>query len=296
MNIDELNLPIDEFVVRCHELIPASYGKMMVKKIAHDSKNKMSPVDDYEERGDLKLRWSPIQSDDWEYYEVKTSYLNKSGRFTIKNIRPWQDFDYFILCLIDTSNNNYKTHFYCLNKEVIIDNPVLVFTGQNNTKISNENNTNVAISTTFGLNDHSWLFDEDNRLYGTTYDNLMSYLNIRSFDKSVWSERSNWDKLDRGGRRPIQKIYLEMEDSTGQVIIDGLTNKEVMINLVEYIGPSKLDGIIWRTWLSKSHGDDRTEYVGDGYYFNPKFSIRDLTTTINQINKKLNFSFNIKNK
>lgn len=288
MNIDDLNLPIDEFVMRCHEFIPATYGKMMVKKITHDSKNKMSPVDDYQEKGDLKLRYSISQHDDCDFYEVKTSYLNKSGKFSIKNIRPWQSFNYFILCLIDTSDNKYKTHFYCVKKEKIINNPVLVFTGQNNTKVSNEKNDKVGISTTFDLNDHSWLFGEDNMLLGTTYRDLMEYIDIRAYTKDT----KRFDKLDNG-RNPIQKIYLEMIDSSGQVIINGRTNKEVMTNMVKYIGPSKLDGIIWRTWLSKSLGGDRTEYVGEGYYFNPKFSIRDLTTTVSQINKKLNLSFNI---
>lgn len=79
----------------------------------------------------------------------------------------------------------------------------------------------------------------------------------------------------------------------GKLIIDGHSNMEVMTNLVKHIGPSKLEGVMWRTWLNKHKNEDRNTYVGDGYYFNPKFSMRDLTTTINQINKKLNFSFNI---
>lgn len=82
----------------------------------------------------------------------------------------------------------------------------------------------------------------------------------------------------------------------GDLVIDGRSNKEVMTNLVKYVGASKLDGIVWNTWLNKTPNKDRIEYVGEGYYFNPKFSLRDLTTTVNQINKKLNLSFNILNK
>ena len=282
--MSNLNLPINEYLEECHEQYPATYGKLIVKKILYDSGNKLVSVPDYEERGDISLRRS-------EYFEVKTSYLNKSGKFSIKNIRPWQNFDYFILCLIDTSNGKYRPYFYCINKWTLINNPVLVFTGQNNTKISNEKNVNVGVATTVNLDDHSWLFKNDNLFGGNTYKHLMEYLNDEYKDLTK-SLKSTWDTPYQGKRAPIQKIYLKM----GDLVIDGYTNMEVMTNLVKYIGPSKLDGIIWRTWLNKTYSNERCEYVGDDYYFNPKFSIRDLTTTINQINKKLNLSFKILNK
>lgn len=283
------NLPftIIEFLERCHEEIPAVYGKLITKKIIEDSNFMMTPVSEFEERGD-----TTIGND--VYFEVKSSYLNKNGKFSIKNIRPWQSFDYFILCLVDTTGERYEPYFYCITKESLLKSPVLVFTGQNNTKVSNEENNRVALSTTLHLDDHSWLFKNDNILGGTSYGDLMVF--IRKQHKS--SDKFFTENYVIKGvkkiiyRSPAQKIYLKMDD----LIIDGRTNKEVMTNLVKFVGASKLAGIVWGTWLNKIPNKDRTEYVGEGYYFNPKFSIRDLTTTVNQINKKLNLSFNILNK
>lgn len=278
---NELKLPIEEFIMVCHEQIPASYGKMMVKKIIHDCKNKLNIVPDYEERGDIRLFGK-------SHYEVKTSFTNKRDSFGIRNIRPWQSYDYFILCLIDTRDGKYKPHFYCVPKETIINHPVLVFTGQNNTKISNENNKQVGLATSFNADDHFWLFGKDNILEGTSYKDLMNY-----FEREIGKPRNTSKISQIKARNPIQRIYLKMNKSDGDIIINGRNNQEVMINLVQYIGPTKLEGIIWNMWLNKVSDKNRNQYVGDGYYLNPKFSIRDFTSTVNKINQKLNFSFNI---
>ena len=284
MKLDEFRLPMDEFVVRAHSYIPATYGKMVGKKICHDSKNKMRELPQYDGRGDTTIS-SKL------YYEVKTSYLNGSNRFGIKNIRPWQPFDNFILCLFDTTNNKYTAHYYCVPRSIILESPILVLSEQNSSKGGyDEKMEKVGLSTTFDLNDHSWLFKKDNLLKGTTYKDLLNYID----NQYVCNHKTPTPKEKPiiQSRKPIQKIYLKM----GKHIIDGDSNREVMIKLVKYVGPSKLDGVIWSTWLNKHENVDRNTYVGDGYYFNPKFSIRDLTTTVNQINKKLNLSFNIINK
>lgn len=283
MNTNELRLPMDEFIIRAHEYIPATYGKMICKKICYDSRNKMKEIPNYQELGDTVIRGS--------YYEVKSSFLNCSKRFSIKNIRTWQSFDYFILCLIDTTDLKYKSYYYCVPKSTIVDSPVLVLSAQNSTKISNEENKNVSMGTTFDLDDHTWLFKKDNVLAGNSYKDLIEYITKEDsspkFNDTI-SDTVSYFK----NRRPIQKIYLKM----GRTVLDGSTNKDVMTKLVRHIGPSRLDGIMWSTWLNKDKSKDRNTYVGEGYFFNPAFSIRDLTITINQINKRLNLSFKIINK
>lgn len=317
MNREELRLPMDEFIVRAKSYIPATYGKMVAKKICHDSKNKMMGISVSMERGDATIS-SRL------YYEVKVSYLNKCGRFGIKNIRPWQLFDYFIMCLVDTTNNGFKTFYYCVPKHVLIDNPVLSLCGQNNTKVSNELNGRVGMSTTFDLNDHSWLFKEESVLKGTTYNDLMEYIDSQVFHKSVVGDIGLVENNDRerelrayekipfvrcGGvyvkdsvdvpvvkssvvRGSIRKVYLKM----GNKFFKGVSNKDVMTKLVNHIGPKKLDGILWSAWLNKYESSDRNVYVGDGYFLNPKFSMRDFTTMISKINKELKFSIKIINK
>lgn len=286
-NMEKLPFTIIEFLERCHEEIPAVYGKLITKKIIEDSNFLMTPVSEFEERGDTTIGNNL-------YFEVKSSYLNKNGKFSIKNIRPWQSFDYFILCLVDTTEERYKPYFYCITKESLLNNPVLVFTGQNNTKISNEGNNRVALSTTFPMDDHSWLFKKENILEGTSYGDLMVFIRKQHKSSDKFFTEHHFKTVDKVPihRSPARKIYLRM----GDLVIDGRSNKEVMTNLVKYVGASKLDGIVWNTWLNKTPNKDRIEYVGEGYYFNPKFSLRDLTTTVNQINKKLNLSFNILNK
>ena len=68
-----------------------------------------------------------------------------------------------------------------------------------------------------------------------------------------------------------------------------------MFNLFKTIGPKKLDGIIWKSQLSKEKRPLH-EYVGGGYYFNSKFSLRDTLTTIRMINEKTNFNVQLINK
>lgn len=278
----DFNLPMDEFVVRCHELIPAEYGKMICKKIFLDSKYMLSKVNDSDEVGDLTICKK-------EFYEIKTSYLNKSGRFGIKNIRSWQNFDYFILCLIDTRGTKYKPYFYCIEKDVIINSPILILTGQNNTKDSNGKNREVGQSTTFDVEDHKWLFKKKSVLKGTDYEDLLDYIENRF---KLYNTKSDLPALrvnNRVNRNPVQKVCLDM----GKYLIDGPSNKDVMVNLVRDIGPDKLYGVIWKCSLNKIKNGDRNVEVGQGYYLNPKFSIRDLNLMISHINSKLNLSIKV---
>lgn len=289
METIDFDLPIEEFLELCQHEIPATYGKLIVKKIIHDSGRIAQSVSDNIEKGDIKIR------ENWtdKFYEVKTSFLNKGGKFGIKNIRSWQDYDRFILCFVDTTNDKYRPYFYCVDKSVIIDNPVLVFTGMNNTKETNMKNMRVALSTSFDMNEHSWLFGEENYLGGNTYQHLINFIKKydNRLDRDILRERYVDENLSKPvtTRGPVQKVYLKMGDKT----IWGSSNKEVMKNLVTHIGPKRLDGIIWRSSLNKQPNENRTEYVGDGYYLNPKFSLRDFSSTIQSINHHLGLSIQI---
>jgi hypothetical protein len=266
---DLKNLSINDFIISCHNEIPAKYGKTMVKKIVHDSNNKLQEIPDSSNRGDCK---------DFRgfYYEIKTSYLNKSGRFSIRNIRNWQDFNYFILCLVDIKDDDYRPHFYCLTKNDFINHPSLTFTEQNNTRESNVDNKNVGLSTTFLAGDHSYLFKKRNLLNGTTYSDLMLFFGNRVDDTS-------------NARLPIQKVKLRINDH----IIDGESNLAVIESLVKYIGPERLDGVFWRSFLNKEPSEDRYVYAGQGYYLNPRFSLRDIGKISRAVKRKLGITINI---
>jgi hypothetical protein len=280
---DYIDLPFDQFIISiCEDFItPNEYGTWVCNKIIHDSKGKLNGVSQTEEMGDCTIRRSL-------YYEFKTSILHQSGNFGIRNVRGWQNYDYFILCFVDTSEKKYRTHFYCVSKDVVINNPFLNFGAMNTSKDSNKENKTIPLSTTFNSFEHTRLFGKHNLLKGTSYQHLMKYIDYEysRFTKSTIKSYS--DKITR--------VYFEMNDKDGQVIIDGKNNRNVMVNLVKYFGPDKLYGVIWPSSLSKNKSKERCIDVGDGYYFNSKFSIRDLRQMITNINNKLKLNIIIKNK
>lgn len=283
---DYVNLPFEEFIQRIDEdfITPNEYGTWVCNKVIHDSKGKLNGVNQSDEMGDCSIRRSI-------HYEFKTSFLHLSGNFGIRNIRPWQNYDYFILCFVDTSEKKFKTYFYCVPKEVVINNPFLNLGQMNSTKDANKGNDKIALATTFNSFEHTRLFGKHNILKGTSYLQLMKYI-----DKEYSRFTNTTIKSYGAVRGEITKVYLEMNDETGQVIIDGTSNRDVMVNLVKYFGPERLYSVIWKSSLSKIESEERNIYVGDGYYFNSKFSIRDLRFMINNINTKLNLNIKVKNK
>jgi hypothetical protein len=279
-----VNLPFDEFIVKiCDDFIsPNEYGTWVCNKIIHDSKGKLNGVNQSEEMGDCTIRRSI-------YYESKVSILHQSGNFGIRNIRPWQNYDYFLLCFVDTSEKKYRTYFYIVPKDVVINSPFLVFTDMNNSKDSNKGNDRVAVATTFNSFEHTRLFGKHSILKGTSYTQLMKYID-KEYSRFTNTIVRNYSTQ----REKIRKVYFEMDN--GNVQINGTSNRDVMVNLVNYIGPDKLYGVIWKSSLSKIESEERNIYVGNGYYFNSKFSIRDLTGMIKNINNKLKLKITIKTK
>jgi hypothetical protein len=279
-----VNLPFDDFIVKiCDDFIsPNEYGTWVCNKIIHDSKGKLNGVNQSEEMGDCTIRRSI-------YYESKVSILHQSGKFGIRNIRPWQNYDYFLLCFVDTSEKKYRTYFYIVPKEVVLNNPFINLGIMNSTKDANKGNKKVPLATTFNSFEHTRLFGKHTILKGTSYPQLMKYI-----DKE-YSRFTNTIVRSYGTQRgKITKVYFEMDN--GNVQIGGTSNRDVMVNLVKYIGPEKLYGVIWKSSLSQIESEERNLYVGNGYYFNSKFSIRDLRQMVDNINKKLKLNITIKNK
>jgi hypothetical protein len=75
--------------------------------------------------------------------------------------------------------------------------------------------------------------------------------------------------------------------------ITGKNNSEVMVNLIKNLGVKNCVGAIWNSQLSKVPTKLRNVELEDGYYLNPKFSIRDLKSNINNIRKKKGISIDI---
>lgn len=169
-NDEIFSLPMMDFLKEVTELIPSEYGKKILKKISLDSKGKLMQINQFGvEKGDCTIAKKI-------YFEHVSSVLNKNEKYGIKNIRPWQDFQNFILTLIDNRDNKIKVNFYCIPKDVIVNNPVLKLTAQNSSKDINSENKYVPLACTFEGYEHSWLFSQYNLLKGTTYKDLQDYI------------------------------------------------------------------------------------------------------------------------
>ena len=277
----DYEMGMDEFICHISSFIPCKYGSVFAKKVYHDSKNVMVGVSSNEDRGDCRIGKH-------KYAELKISFINSGGKkYSIRNIRPWQNFDYFILCFVD---NNFEARYYCVNKEVITNNGAIKLGYMNGTAESNRNNDKVGLAATVNHMELNWHFKNRNLLGGTSYRHLLKF--IASMGQAVVVNNVEEIMIPSNRKyRPSSElsfIYKGME-------IKGLTNKEAMFNLVKTIGPKKLDGIIWKSQLSKEKRPLH-EYVGGGYYFNSKFSLRDTLTTIRMINEKTNFNVQLINK
>jgi hypothetical protein len=166
---DDMDLPMGKFLMKSYtQCTPNKYGDLFSKKVIYDSKNILKGLSASLNRGDCHMGFE-------KYFECKVSYLNKSGKYSITNIRNWQDFDYFILCFVDTGDN-FKPYFYCVPKETITNNPCITLTGMNNTSDINSKNTYVGTRTSVNNVDLNWLFKNSSTLKGTSYKHLEDFI------------------------------------------------------------------------------------------------------------------------
>jgi hypothetical protein len=220
-----------------------------------------------------------------KYAELKISFKPSNGKYNIKNIRQWQNFDYYILCFVD---EYMKDKYYCVNKDVIAKNPELTLSYQNGTVNSNVNNTKVNMSVSIHHDDVNFYFKEHNLLGGTSYKHLLKFIKSCKDEQSVSTIEQHIEASVMRHREKASTISYLYNGKH----IKGKNNKDSMFQLVKEIGPKKLEGIIWKSQLGKENKPYH-EYIGNGYYFNPKFSLRDTLLTIRMINEKTNFNVQI---
>ena len=165
---------MDEFVCANYfHCEPTSRGNKFVSKIVRDSGGKIKPVPKALKRGDAKI--NDI------YYEVKNPYLigakgKSQGSYRIGNIRPWQDFTYFIICLVDCKVN-FKPHFYVVDKNELVSHPLVKLHNQHtdakDMKINHDANLVIQMSKEV-INE---ILNSITILRGSTYNDFMDYVN-----------------------------------------------------------------------------------------------------------------------
>jgi hypothetical protein len=266
----DFNLPMAILITEIYRLNTQGYGAGIPKKIIQDSQGILTPC--HPDFGDAYGIFKKIK----KFFELKSSYSRKSGRYGIAHIRDYQTFDYFIICFVDREDN-FKPYFYLLTKSFICDNFKLK--AMNNTDKANKDNVNIDKTMSISKEKAYYMFGEANLLNGTSYQDLMDFLRNAKPEGNMLVN-------------PHAKMYQKHErfkfDANG-VLIEGKTNIEAIINLANHLGPLTSTDYFPPSWLSKTPSELRNTKLKLGnYYLNPKISIRDARYIINRGNKKTN--------
>ena len=233
----DYNLPIDEFLMTLYSSCdPQAYGKQFPKKLLKDVGTKLNlfEMPDKIDEGDLGLIF-PTYSP-WEFcegrnintpdgkkninvykkitFEAKLSYLNRKEKYGIRQIRLYQDFDFFILCFVDCKDD-FLPQFTCVKQNTIEQ--LFTLTPMNGTKKANEKNGNVPYSATVskGSEQMDLLFGEYNLLNGTTYNHLLNFLSQKNIDAIMSILKSmpyDIQELIKLNSEEIKRVYKFIHD------------------------------------------------------------------------------------
>lgn len=231
---------------------------------------------------------------------LKSGKLGKPGIVhRICNIRPWQQFDYFILGLADP-DTDFSLRFLVFPKVILTENPEIKLTYQNNTKKSNDENNaqpGMACSLTEEMIQTNLM--KYNLLKEGTYEELLTFLttlynrhkNVPGKQKLI-KENTVSAVISKSVSAPTTKTVTNKRSTktavkfivNGKTEITGHTNIEAMTNLIKFIGPDKAYNKVRKFWLAKEKSTYRTMKLGK-YYFNPKSSIRDIRLNVDLLRK-----------
>ena len=119
-----IDIPFKEFLIDSYlNHAPASYGKYIQEKIMYDFNVmglEMKPSPTKDNKGDYKMSIKTGLIEYW--FELKSSYLNKNGGYSIRNIRPYQSINGgYIICFIDCLNN-FSEEIYIVDYKFLKDN------------------------------------------------------------------------------------------------------------------------------------------------------------------------------
>jgi len=130
-----------EFLGFCFtEYRPNEYGKRIQKRF--ETYFGFTKISQSEDKGDSLFRTT---NNTKLLLELKVSFLGVNNYYTVRYIRPWQEFDYYLICFIDPNNCDPK--FIVVTCEDLINNFKCGY--MNGTKESNLNNSKSALGTSF---------------------------------------------------------------------------------------------------------------------------------------------------
>jgi len=195
-------MTIEDYVLLLYnECSPSVYGKLFEKKIIYDMISIGLPVEGIDKKwglGDLMLLYpqkrnivTNIDSSSVIHslkigmfnlsshkYEIKFSYLGKNLSYCIKNIRLYQDVDFYLMAFVDVYDD-FKIEYTCLKKESLKFFTLTPMTGTVFNNLKNEN-INYSITVKEDSINYSYLMKELNVLKGNRYEHVIKFLSDNS--------------------------------------------------------------------------------------------------------------------
>lgn len=297
------DLPMEEFIPACENQSPQWYGTAIINKIFNDLVKKMVKVSAKESSGDgyilcRRTEYDPlidefIPMEYSIYFEGKVSFSNITNGSThrITHIRPWHNVQVYLVVLVD-QEDYFRTRFYILPKEFIFSK---AGGGMNNTAEENKHNMFVDGAFTIDKNQAYKEFGEKNYLKGTSYGDLIDYVNYlysssnTSTQKKPLPEKSNSivsamsNSITNINRRIPHRSPVKFALEVNGVRIQGKSNYETIIKFANYISPYEALMFFPMAWLSSQKDKYKNIKIERGnYYLNPKLSIRDLKSIFNK--------------
>lgn len=146
-----------------------------------NAQKKASIIEDYIIKKDNGVKISPtINKGDYckdnTFIELKTSTTNQNSNLNMRQIRPWQEVDYY-LCSFINELNIEKSKFYLLDKEEMLKEIEICGKAVHGTKKSNKNNKNIEYGISFPVYNHNntttkrW---DKNYLNNSYYDKIIN--------------------------------------------------------------------------------------------------------------------------
>jgi hypothetical protein len=250
LNEDDYKLSMGNFILRIYNMCdPATYGKALTTKINMDNPDELYVVSDGDDIGDLCLTYPRINHYDNEFrittgisggpysmkldfnkevkksfIEGKMSYLGgKSKGYTVRNIRIYQNFDYFLLCLVDC-DNDFKSTFIIVDKKTITEGEINLSV-MNGTKKSNKKNKNMGRGFAFKKNSriHKYLLDNNKLKNGCDYKDCINF--IKNERLRLKSEFWNWD--NHLSKNKWLKNLIKTKEQFGVMFLNTASGKDI---------------------------------------------------------------------
>ena len=207
----DLKMPLLDFILKIYSTCdPACYGanwsKYIIGRIGRDEKVKNTPlhynvnyIKHNANKGDMGMMYPPIQwpyggcyftdPEDNKFYDIKYEFTErmyienkisflgrKSGLYTLRNLRPYQDLDGYLFTFVDC-DDDFKFKFLMISHQDLYRTGYLTFTPMNSTKKDNKENKKIVYGTTIkkGSYEEDYLLHH-NKLNGTGIDDLVDYM------------------------------------------------------------------------------------------------------------------------